>query len=317
MSKSLKNYITIKVACLSGPPRCRRVVEAALAREAHPGPRVSPPSGAVPVVTAHTQAHLQEVKTQGWDHINSRADCSVPWVGLQLAGVGAKRTQERPLFHTPEECQGRRTWMAGDSRSDPGLRVDLGGGLVRPGDLPQLSVSGRQVQSAGFRQALTTLRNTGTHARPLGGELGREAGPSGQMSRRSVGGCGRRWVGKAVQRSVRWGRPCREMSVQPEDQWLISPVCPHQDFLRSASPDVFHLFCLRSSYRSGELAAWPRVQQPGDPETQGDAPVDVCPAPGGHRSALRPEPPPASAGPGVLPPPLPRPEPGRMAGPRA
>lgn len=35
------------------------------------------------------------------------------------------------------------------------------------------------------------------------------------------------------------------------------PCAPHQDFLRSASPDVFRLFCLRSSYRSGELAVWP------------------------------------------------------------
>lgn len=33
----------------------------------------------------------------------------------------------------------------------------------------------------------------------------------------------------------------------------LSPLCPPQDFLRSFSPDVFRLFCVRSHYRSGEL----------------------------------------------------------------
>ena len=49
---------------------------------------------------------------------------------------------------------------------------------------------------------------------------------------------------------------------------------PPQDFLRSASPDVFRLFCLRSSYRSGEPAAWPKsLTAPGDPETREAAPA--------------------------------------------
>ena len=37
----------------------------------------------------------------------------------------------------------------------------------------------------------------------------------------------------------------------------LSRPRPLQDFLSTASPDVFRLFCLRSSYRSGELAGRP------------------------------------------------------------
>ena len=54
---------------------------------------------------------------------------------------------------------------------------------------------------------------------------------------------------------------------------------PPQDFLRSTSPDVFRLFCLRSSYRSGEPAAWPESLSSWDPETGETASAGVLPAP--------------------------------------
>lgn len=60
-----------------------------------------------------------------------------------------------------------------------------------------------------------------------------------QVKVRGAGGC--RPTGSRGQRAGRGGGACSHC-----------PPHPLQDFLRSASPDVFRLFCLRSSYRSGE-----------------------------------------------------------------
>ena len=80
MSKSLKNYITIKVASLSGPPALLTRRGGCPELEAPPRvPRSLPLPDVVAVVTAALRA---------WDCVNSRADCSVPWVGLQQAGLG-------------------------------------------------------------------------------------------------------------------------------------------------------------------------------------------------------------------------------------
>ena len=89
MSKSLKNYVTIKVGCLSGPPRSRRVVEAALSRRPTPGARGSSPSWCGRCGHGCTQAPVSmRSRPRAWDHVNSHADCSIPWVGLHVAGVG-------------------------------------------------------------------------------------------------------------------------------------------------------------------------------------------------------------------------------------
>ena len=89
MSKSLKNYVTIKVGCLSGPPRSRRIVEAALSRRPTLGARGSSPSWCGRCGHGCTQAPVSmRSRPRAWDHVNSHADCSIPWVGLHVAGVG-------------------------------------------------------------------------------------------------------------------------------------------------------------------------------------------------------------------------------------
>lgn len=87
MSKSPKNYITIKAALLSGP----HAVDGrggCPERRPTPGPRPLPHPGAVP---SHgcTVLCLQEVKTQARDHINHVQTPAVSLVNFQLAGWGA------------------------------------------------------------------------------------------------------------------------------------------------------------------------------------------------------------------------------------
>ena len=98
MSKSLKNYITIKVACLSGPPRCRRVVEAALSGRPTRVPGSLPLLGAVPVVTAALRRPSPGGQDPGLGtaliHVQTAA--SPGWASSWLVW-GAKRTGKDPF----------------------------------------------------------------------------------------------------------------------------------------------------------------------------------------------------------------------------